>query len=72
MSRSMVLFDAAGIAAALAAAPVHTAEQGKVTFVLPISKITEIALQFRWPDLQRKLGGTRVSLPSIGTFDLKE
>ena len=71
MSRSMVLFDAAGIAAALAVAPVHTSEQRKVTFVIPFSKNTEIALQSYWPNLQPNVG-EHGSPTSIDTFDLKE
>ena len=59
MNRSMVLFDAAAAAlpAALEAAPVHTAEQSKVTSALPISKNTEIALQSHWPNLQPNVRG---------------
>ena len=72
MNRSLTSFDAAGLAAALAAAPVHTAEQGKVTFVLPISKNTEMTLQSYWPNLQWKRRGNAVPSTTIDTFDLKE
>src|ERR1039458_3411682 len=65
MSRSMVLFDAAGLAAAFMAAPVHTPEQGKVTSVMPFSKNTEIALQSYWPNLQPNVGGTLFPLRAL-------
>ena len=72
MSRSLTSFAAAGLAAALAAAPVHTSEQGKVTFVMPISKNTEIALQSWWLNLQPKRRGNTVPTTSIATYDVKE
>ena len=70
MSRSLTSFAAAGLAAALAAAPVHTSEQGKVTFVMPISKNTEIALQSYWPNLQPYVGGTRSPLRPLTLMTL--
>jgi hypothetical protein len=71
-TRSLVLSDAAGLPAALKAAPVPTSEQGKVTFVLLISKNTEMVLPFRLRNLQWKRRGKRVPSTCTGTFDVKE
>jgi hypothetical protein len=65
----MVLLDAAGLVAALAATPVHTAEQGKVAFVPTNSKNAESALQFNWPNLQGEHGGNRIPPLYRATYD---
>ena len=68
---SKALSDAAGLAAALTAAPVHSSKQAHVAFQMPAAKTARNSLPFNWPKICRNVGGTHVSLRSIDTYDFK-
>ena len=52
------------------AARVYSSNQANVTFVMLVVKRAENSIQFNWPKIRVKVGGTRVSLRSIGTYDV--
>ena len=56
LNRSMVLFDAAGLAAALTAAPVCSSKRDDVTFVMLVVKRARSRLQFNWSKMRAKSG----------------
>ena len=52
----MAIFDAAGPAAALTAAPVYSSKDVDVTSVMPVVKRARNRLQFNWPKMRAKSG----------------
>ena len=56
LNRSMVLFDAAGLAAALMAAPIRCSKRDDVTSVMPVVKRARNSLRFNWPKMRAKSG----------------
>jgi hypothetical protein len=69
LNRSMVLFDAAGLSAALTAAPCSLLQTGRCYFRDAHCEKSQKSPSIQLAKNARKVGGTCVSLRCIGTYD---